>query len=132
MFKILKPAMKPIFKNIIFLLLALSVIQIMIYELSIDFTNFWYPFIEKGVGWGIYTYFSFIWYIYAIIIMNTAFTFFGVNKYTLIIVFSLVLIYIYHIYIPYESRPYRVLLRIILILCSMFSSIGLTYYLRKK
>ena len=91
-----------------------------------------YPFSERGVGWGIYKYFSFWCFVILIFCVNGILSFLKMNKYLIPTILFFLLIFIYLIIAPYESRPYRVLLRITMSVISILSSLFIVKMWNKK
>jgi len=120
-------------KRIMIIGIALSAFQIIIYIIGIESTNRLYPYSERGVGWGIYTWYSLYWFIGLVAVTNILLA--TINNIKIVIPIAIVLLaaHLYQIYGPIESRPYRVLLRIIIaVSMTIFSFIAIYLLNRTK
>lgn len=118
-----------IVKRLLIMGVLATMLEIGCFYLVIEYTNNMFPFTERGVGWGIYTYYSFWWFVILISLTNVSLALFREKKYLIPIIILLVLVYAFLIFPPYDSRPNRVLLRIILSVGFTIASIGITYVL---
>jgi hypothetical protein len=94
--------------------ILLSVFEIILYYLVVVLTNKLFPFTERGVAWGIYVQYTFLFYIILICGVNTILTFNINKKLVLIFIILGLLVYSNLVISPFDIRPYRVILRLIL------------------
>ncbi|GGD07409.1 hypothetical protein GCM10011368_06680 [Hyunsoonleella pacifica] len=101
-------------RRLIFIAGILTLLQILLYKAIINLTCYLFPLNSIGVQWGLYQAISFILFVFFIFLINLSLTLLNIKKITLFITLGLWLGYVSLIYEPYNLRPYRILLRIML------------------
>lgn len=119
-------------KRIMIIGIALTILEAIIYIVGIELTNNMYPYSERGVGWGIYTWYAFYWFFLGLVIINNLLIA-TINNLKIVVPVTIILltIHIYFISDPIEYRPYRVLLRIIIAAGSTVLSLIAMYLLNR-
>ncbi|WP_248723219.1 hypothetical protein [Seonamhaeicola sp. ML3] len=119
-------------RKLLFVAGVLTILEILTFKYTIMLTDSLWPFKEIGVGWGIYEFYTLMLFFFLMFFTNLLLSLLEVSKKTIVIVFGLLLLYVYLIHTPYSTRPYRVLLRIIIALSCTSISTLIVYQWNKK
>lgn len=119
-------------RKLLFIAGALTLAEFLAFKYVVILTNYLWPFRENGVGWGMYELFSLVMFFFLAFIANLILSLLKLNITTVVITVVLLILYIYLIHQPYDIRPYRVLLRVLMASGCLFSSIIIVYKWNKN
>ncbi|MBC3759615.1 hypothetical protein H7U19_14460 [Hyunsoonleella sp. SJ7] len=119
-------------RKLLFISGVLTLFEVVVYKMVIRFGDWLYPLNEIGVSWPIYEFYSLGLLIYFIFLVNFVLSLMNIKKLSLFVIFGLLAIYIYLVHEPYETRPLRVLLRILLATCFTCISLFVVYRWNNK